>query len=53
MMERREMDRLIEQHLAAEKAGSPEGSVAMYTDDVVHHVVGSWPRRGAGVLRLA
>ena len=41
MMERREMDRLIEQHLAAEKAGSPEGSVAMYTDDVVHDVVGS------------
>lgn len=41
MMERREMDRLIEQHLTAEKAGNPEGSVAMYTDDVVHDVVGS------------
>ena len=35
------MDRLIEEHLRAEKAGDPVGSVAMYTDDVVHDVVGS------------
>jgi len=39
-MERSEMDRLIEEHLAAEKAGDPAGCVAMYTDDVVHDVVG-------------
>jgi steroid delta-isomerase-like uncharacterized protein len=40
------MDRLIEQHLKAEFAGDPAGCVAMYTDDVVHDVVG-WP---AGVM---
>ena len=40
-MHREEMDRLIEQHLAAEKAGDAAGAVAMYTDDVVHDVVGS------------
>jgi hypothetical protein len=35
------MDRLIEQHLAAEAAGDPDACVAMYTDDLVHDVVGS------------
>ncbi len=40
-MTRAEMERLIEEHLAAEKASDPEGSVAMYTDDVIHDVVGS------------
>ncbi|MGH9045409.1 MAG: nuclear transport factor 2 family protein [Acidimicrobiales bacterium] len=35
-----EMDRLIEQHIAAEMAGDPAGCVAMYTDDVEHDVVG-------------
>lgn len=40
-MVRDEMDRLIERHLAAERASDPEGSVAMYTADVVHDVVGS------------
>jgi steroid delta-isomerase-like uncharacterized protein len=40
-MDRQAMDRLIEQHLQAEKAGDARGSVAMYTDDVVHDVVGS------------
>ncbi len=35
------MDRLIEEHLIAEKASDPDGSVAMYTDDVIHDVVGS------------
>lgn len=39
-MERSEMDRLIGEHLVAEKAGDPEACVAMYTDDVVHDVVG-------------
>jgi steroid delta-isomerase-like uncharacterized protein len=42
-MTREEMDRLIEEHLAAEKASDPVGSVAMYTDDVIHDVVGSPP----------
>jgi steroid delta-isomerase-like uncharacterized protein len=36
-----EMDRLIERHLAAERAGDTAGSVAVYTDDVEHDVVGS------------
>lgn len=40
-MDRREMDRLIEQHLIAEQAGEPSGCVAMYSDDVIHDVVGS------------
>jgi steroid delta-isomerase-like uncharacterized protein len=40
-MQREQMDRLIEQHLAAETAGDTAGCVAMYTDDVVHDVVGS------------
>jgi steroid delta-isomerase-like uncharacterized protein len=35
-----EMDRLIDRHLAAERAGDPAGSVAVYTDDVEHDVVG-------------
>jgi steroid delta-isomerase-like uncharacterized protein len=35
------MDLLIEQHLKAEAAGDTDGCVAMYTDDVVHDVVGS------------
>ena len=36
-----EMNRLIDEHLAAEAARDPDGSVAMYTDDVEHDVVGS------------
>jgi len=40
-MQPAEMDRLIEQHLAAEAAGDADGCVAMYTDDVIHDVVGS------------
>jgi steroid delta-isomerase-like uncharacterized protein len=40
-MKRAAMDRLIEQHLNAEKAGDVTGCVAMYTEDVVHDVVGS------------
>lgn len=43
-----EMDRLIERHIAAEKAGDTAGSVAVYTDDVEHDVVGAphGPLRG-------
>ena len=43
-----EMDRLIEQHIAAESAGDAAGSVAMYTTDVEHDVVGfpTGPVRG-------
>lgn len=43
-----EMDRLIEEHISAEAAGDTAGCVAMYTDDVVHDVVGAphGPLRG-------
>ena len=34
-----EMDRLIEEHLAAEKAGDTVRAVSMYTEDVEHDVV--------------
>jgi steroid delta-isomerase-like uncharacterized protein len=36
-----QMNELIEQHIAAESAGDADGAVAMYTDDVIHDVVGS------------
>lgn len=36
-----EMDKLIEAHIEAEKAGDTDAAVSMYTDDVVHDVVGS------------
>jgi hypothetical protein len=36
------MDRLIDQHLAAELAADSAAAVAVYTDDVEHDVVG-WP----------
>lgn len=47
-MRTEEMDRLIEAHLEAEIAGDTAGSVAMYTDDVEHDVVGTphGPLRG-------
>lgn len=35
-----EMDELIEAHIKAESAGDTAGAVAVYTDDVVHDVVG-------------
>lgn len=40
-MRRSEMDRLVEEHLAAERAGDPAACVAMYTEDVEHDVVGA------------
>jgi steroid delta-isomerase-like uncharacterized protein len=40
-MNREQMNRLVERHLRAERAGDPIGCVAMYADDVVHDVVGS------------
>jgi steroid delta-isomerase-like uncharacterized protein len=39
-MQPQEMDRLIEQHIAAETAGDTAASVAMYTEDIEHDVVG-------------
>jgi hypothetical protein len=42
MTSRSEMDRLINQHMDAEKAGDSVATVAMYTDEVEHDVVG-WP----------
>ncbi len=43
-----EMDGLIQEHISAEAAGDTAGCVAMYTDDVVHDVVGAphGPLRG-------
>ena len=35
-----EMNHLIELHLKAEQSKDPAGSVAVYTDDVEHDVVG-------------
>lgn len=40
-MKPEEMDRLIEEHIEAEKAGDTAGAVAMYTEDVEHDVVGA------------
>ncbi len=40
-MTREEMDRLIEAHLEAEKAGDPARAVSVYVDDVEHDVVGA------------
>jgi steroid delta-isomerase-like uncharacterized protein len=36
-----QMDRLIEAHLKAEMAGDSAGSIAMYTEDAEHDVVGT------------
>lgn len=36
-----DMNRLIDQHIAAESAGDTVGAVAMYTPDVIHDVVGA------------
>jgi len=43
-----EMDQLIDRHIAAEQAGDAVASVAMYTEDIEHDVVGSptGPARG-------
>ena len=40
-MKPEEMDRLVEEHIEAEMAGNSAGSVAMYTEDVEHDVVGA------------
>ncbi len=40
-MKPEDMDRLIEEHIAAESAGDTAGAVAMYTEDVEHDVVGA------------
>ncbi len=40
-MDKQKMDQLIEQHIAAEMAGDTAAAVSMYTDDVVHDVIGS------------
>lgn len=47
-MEQQEMIALIQRHLTAEGAGDIEGTVAVYTDDVVHDAVGfpGSPRTG-------
>ena len=40
-MQPSEMNQLIEQHITAEAAGDTHGAVAMYTDEVIHDVVGA------------
>ena len=40
-MKPEEMDRLVEAHLKAEMNGDSMGSIAMYTEDVEHEVVGT------------
>jgi steroid delta-isomerase-like uncharacterized protein len=35
------MNELIDQHIAAESVGDVDGAVAMYTDDVIHDVIGA------------
>ncbi len=40
-MDRSQMDELIEAHLKAEMSGDTAGSVAVYTDDIEHDVVGN------------
>ena len=40
-MKREDMDPLIDEHLRAENSGDVDGCVAMYTDDVIHDVVGN------------
>jgi steroid delta-isomerase-like uncharacterized protein len=52
-MTHEEMDSLIDEHLRAEAAGDPAASVAMYTDDVEHDVVGSpqGPLHGPGAAQ--
>ena len=40
-MKPEEMDRLVEAHIEAEKAGDTAGAVSMYTEDVEHDVVGT------------
>jgi hypothetical protein len=42
MTSRSEMDRLINQHIDAERAADSVATVAMYTPDIEHDVVG-WP----------
>jgi steroid delta-isomerase-like uncharacterized protein len=41
-MQPQDMDRLIDMHISAEMAGDSATAVSVYTDDVVHDVVG-WP----------
>ncbi len=43
-----DMEALIQAHMSAEERGDPEGSVAVYTDDIEHDVVGdpNGPKRG-------
>jgi steroid delta-isomerase-like uncharacterized protein len=52
-MDQQEMIALVEQHLKAEGAGDVDGSVAVYTDDIVHDGVGfpGSPRTGKDAAR--
>jgi steroid delta-isomerase-like uncharacterized protein len=52
-MDQQEMIALVEQHLKAEGAGDVDGSVAVYTNDIVHDAVGfpGSPRTGKDAAR--
>lgn len=50
-MEPREMDRLINAHMKAESASDVEGTVALYTADVEHDVVGLGAVHGIPAVR--
>lgn len=52
-MDQHEMMALVERHLKAEGAGDIEGTVAVYTDDILHDDVGlpGSPRRGKDAAR--
>ena len=52
-MNQPEMIALVERHLKAEGAGDVDGSVAVYTDDIVHDAVGfpGSPRTGRDAAR--
>lgn len=47
-MDKATMNRLVEEHIAAEIRGDSSGSVAMFAEDIVHDVVGfpAGPARG-------
>jgi steroid delta-isomerase-like uncharacterized protein len=52
-MQPQDMDRLIDRYISAEMAGDSAAAVSVYTDDIVHDVVG-WPdgpRQGQSDVR--
>lgn len=48
-MTREEMNKLIDEHIAAECAGDLDGTTAVYTDDIEHDMVGAPTGPGHGI----